>query len=94
LYDSPAPNSLRVLVWQRAGESKDCHRAANETSERGKNAIGKNKRKQRLIEMKHRVTGLMPEHQLCLSAQATLLPLPTFTYLYNPCKVSAELHGL
>lgn len=64
------------------------------TVKRGKNAIGKNEGKQRPTEMKHRVTDLQTEHQLCLSAQATLLPSPTFTHLYNPCKIPAEMCGL
>lgn len=40
-------------------------------------------RMQGLMEMKHRVTSLLTEYQPCLSAQVTLLSLPTFTHLYN-----------
>lgn len=94
LCDSPMPNCLSVLVWQRADDSKDCHQAAAKISEWGKNAIGKNEGKQRLIEMKHMVTGLLTEHQLCSSAQAALLPPLTFTHLYNPRQIPAELCGL
>lgn len=41
LCDSPMPNSLSVLVWQGAGESKDCHQVAAKNSDQGKTDIGK-----------------------------------------------------
>lgn len=47
-------------------------------------------RMQELMKMKHRVTGLLTEHQLCSSAQVTLLTLPTFTHLYNPRKIPMD----